>query len=233
MKSKNHKKAGALFTHYLTLSRLSSLSLSLSLFLSLLGCTSNPVADSQAQVELSQIKPAFSETIYRDMIEKNSAGEAEYTGFYNAFEYKATALNASVRKALLDRESEYYQWDEAKISLERNKAEQEMANETSVFISFYTPDRRNDNLSDGKSIWRVLLDVGGKRYVGKIKRLRTLLAELQALYPYHTRWNTPYMVSFPVPTLSIDRQPLTLTITGPVGARTVNFPGSINAEISK
>jgi hypothetical protein len=185
-------------------------------------CTTNPF--TQPRSELSQVSTRTEGTNYDAIIEASSAGDADFAGFYNTFAYKATLQNSPAREALVNKQAEYYQWDEAKTASEREKSRQEMASETDIFLSFFTPERRNDNLADTKSIWRVLLDVGGHRYVGKVKRLRTLLAEQQALYPYHTRWNTPYLVTFPVPTTAIETQPATMTVTGPLGTRTVNFP---------
>lgn len=164
------------------------------------------------------------EPSYDRIIESFSAGDSEYSGFYNNFEYKATLLNSSIRSALLNRQASYYQWEREKTLAEREKQQKEMAAETEVFVSFFTPDRKNDNLSDLKTIWRVYLEAGGRRYQGKVKKVRLLLAELQTLYPYHTRWNTPYSVSFSVPTTAIESQTTTLTITGPLGTRAVNFP---------
>lgn len=161
---------------------------------------------------------------YQNRIEKYSAGDSEYAGFYNNFEYKGTILNTEIRNALLEKQGQYYQWDRAKQATEREKSDREKGAETRVFLTFFTPDRRNDNLSDVRSIWRVYLDVNGQRYAGKVERVRTLLAELQVLYPYHTRWNSPYMVSFPVSTTRIENYPMTFTITGPLGTRAVKFP---------
>lgn len=170
--------------------------------------------------------PAEPGAIYIRQIEKYSDGEANYTGFYNTFEYKATLHNTAIRTAMLQKQNDYYQWDREKFLSEREKSEKEIASETTVFLSFYTPERRNDNLYEAKSIWRIYLDAGGRRYQGKVKRVRSLLAELQALYPYHTRWNSPYTVTFPVPTAAVETQNLTLTVTGPLGSKTVKFPAT-------
>jgi hypothetical protein len=183
-----------------------------------------PEASSTSGVNNDASTPESPEA-YSMKIEAYSDGEAEYSGFYNNFEYKATLLNTSIRDALIKRQSEYYQWDRDKLATEREKSNQEMATETAIFMSFFTPDRKNDNLADIKSIWRIYLDVGGRRYQGKVKKLRTLLAELQALYPYHTRWNTSYLVQFPVPTTAIESQDSKLTVTGPLGTKMVSFHG--------
>jgi hypothetical protein len=199
---------------------LATLLLSLAL-LPLLSCTAEPmkeVAPPFGDTSI-QVKPKFDR-----LIERYSNGDVEYSGLYNNFEYKATILNSVIRDALVEEQTEYYQWDHSKTATERDKANKELASETQVFVSFYTPDRHNDNLADVKTIWQIYLDVGGRRYEGKAKRIKSLLAELQTLYPYHSRWNTPYMVSFAIPTSAIETQESTFTITGPLGTRAVKFP---------
>lgn len=160
---------------------------------------------------------------YDDRINAYSDGEAEYVGFYNNFDFRATLLNGPIREALIDQQAGIFQWDPEKRSTEREKSFQEMASTTTVFMSFYTPERRNDNLGDPKSIWRVYLETGGRRYQGKVTRLRTPLPEVQALYPYHSRWNSAYSMEFPIPTTAIEGQGSALTVTGPLGSKTVNF----------
>ena len=187
---------------------------------SLVACSSSPKQTTTPVEE--QGKPDVARA-YDEVIERYSDGDTQYSGFYNNFEYKATLLNSTVRGALVTRQADYYQWDRDKRQTEREKSDKEASAETTVFLSFFTPDRRNDNLSDTKSIWRVYLDSGGRRYQGKVKKVRSLLAELQALYPYHTRWNSPYILTFPVATAAIETQATTLTVTGPLGSRTVQF----------
>lgn len=160
---------------------------------------------------------------HTEIIEKNSSGDSEFSGLYNTFELKATILNTPVRDALIQRQAEYYQWDQAQISAEREKSLQENSSESAIFVSFSTPERRNDNLADKKTIWRVFLDVGGKRYVGQAKKDRRLIAELQSLFPFHTRWNTPYIFTFPVAMNAIETDPIKLTVTGPLGSRVLEF----------
>jgi hypothetical protein len=157
------------------------------------------------------------------VIEDNSAGDSQFSGLYNTFELKATILNSEVREALLRRQSQYYQWDQAQQNTERERTLQELSSEANVFLSFSTPERKNDNLADKKSIWRIFLDVGGRRYVGQAKKERRLIAELQSLFPYHTRWNTPYMLTFPVGMTAIEAQTMKLTLTGPLGSRVLEF----------
>lgn len=189
-------------------------------------CTST--SNTNGSTASTPLKTSGPETIrvpksHIEVIEANSSGDSEFAGLYNTFELKATILNSPVREALVQRQAEYYQWDTAQVSTEREKATQENSAEAAIFISFSTPERRNDNLADKKSIWRIFLDVGGRRYVGQAKKDRRLIAELQALFPFHTRWNTPYLLSFPVGMSAIENQTMKLTVTGPLGSRVLEF----------
>lgn len=188
----------------------------LSLLLSA-GCETSPPLKAEEPVNV----PVARE--HADTIAIHSAGNEEFSGLYNTFEVKATLLNSEVREALIKRQADYFQWDQSQLATERDKARQELSAEIGAFLSFSTPERKNDNLSDGKSIWRILLDAGGRRYVGRVKRDRRLTVELQALYPYHTRWNTPYLVTFPIAASAIETGPAKMTITGPLGSRVLEF----------
>jgi len=198
------------------------LKLLLAVLLSLFATSCTTMSDQPGAVKGSKIE---SDKSYELEIGKYSAGEAEYNGFYNNFIYKATLHNSEIRSNLLQRQNEYYKWDHSKLLSEADKMEKEAAIQTNIFLSFYTPDRNNDNLADTKTIWKIYLEVGGQRYEGKAKKLRWLIAEIQALYPYHTRWNTPYLLSFQVPMSTIEGQDMTLMLTGPLGTRSVQFPG--------
>lgn len=161
---------------------------------------------------------------YEKVLDKYSAGDTEYNGFYHSFGFHAAILNSDLLEANVRLQTHFYLWDPARAELERDKIFKAAADGTSVFLSFFTPDKKNDNLASDKSIWRILLDVGGKRYVGKVKRLKNNLSEMISLYPFHTRWNTAYLVTFPIPVSQSENQVSKLTITGPMGSRNIDFP---------
>lgn len=161
---------------------------------------------------------------YEQEIERFSRGKTEYAGLYNNFEYKATILNSEIRSVVIGRRTTQYQWDAAKAASEREKSMQEMASTTQFFIAFFTPDFRNDNLSEAKPIWNIYLDAGGRRYEAKVTKVKMNLSELQSIYPYYTRWTTPYMATFNVPTAAIESQPSSLTVTGPLGTKSIDVP---------
>ena len=98
---------------------------------------------------------------YEKVLDKYSAGDSEYNGFYHSFGFHAALLNSDVLEANIRRQARFYMWDKTRTEEERDKLFKAASEGTAVFLSFFTPEKKDDNLSTEKSIWRVLLDVGG------------------------------------------------------------------------
>ncbi len=160
---------------------------------------------------------------YMDVIEKYTDKTRRYSGFYNTMDMEATVINSSVAEAQLGQSSMLYQWDDKKFAEEKAKYETRLNKETEIFLSFFTPEKKNDDLFKENTIWKIFLDVDGKRFEGKAKKIKLQLAEIEGLYPYHNRFYTPYSVTFPIPMKSIEGKALKMTITGAVGSGELNF----------
>jgi hypothetical protein len=162
---------------------------------------------------------------YVKVMDAHSAGDVEYVGAYNHFKFRATLMNSTIQNAILDRKAAFYLWDDLKKQQELALIQADNGTTTKVFLSFFTPDRRDDNLSSPKTIWALYLETPQGRYSGTAKRVRTSGTELMTLYPYHNRFTTPYMLEFPVALSATEGQTIKLTITGPLGTKTVEFNG--------
>jgi hypothetical protein len=162
-------------------------------------------------------------TDYMEVITKHSANVRRYSGFYNIFDMEATAITSDVAQAQLEQSSMLYQWEESRFAEEKGKFEARLSKETEFFLSFYTPDRKQDDLMKKTTIWKLFLDVDGKRYEGKATKLKLQMVEIEGLYPYHNRFYTPYSVIFPVSMRSIEGKPMKFTLTGAVGAGVMDF----------
>lgn len=160
---------------------------------------------------------------YEEIIEKNTQGAKTYEGLYNVMEFSATLQTPEVSQAIAKKTAQVYQWSESTVASEQLKMDQTLSSETSVMLSFFTPEPKHDNLSRNKSLWKVFLDVNGKRYEGKVIKIKQVTTEIQNLYPHHTRWSTPYKIVFPVPMNSIMNQEAKFTLTGPIGSESVTF----------
>lgn len=166
----------------------------------------------------------MSETEFQNTVEKFTRRSQQYQGLYNTVDIHATLRNSSVIRAQLEQNARLYQWDRAKFQLESNKAGEKAKNETEVFLSFYTPDRKNDDLQKSSTQWRTYLEVDGRRWEGKVTKVKTTEVEIQGMYPYYTRLATPYSVTFPVPIATVEGKEAKVTLTGPVALVVLAFP---------
>lgn len=182
--------------------------------LGLFGCATTP-----ENPELPLMTPTESNAT----IEKYSGSKKVYDGFQAVLEVGATLENSAVKSALLDKSARVYQWNTEQYAAEKNKLEAEKQRQSEVFVSFFVPDRKHDDLAKAGTKWKVFLDVNGRRLEGKVSKLKTILADVQMQFPYHTRWHTPYQIVFPLATTDLDGKPAVLMITGPVGSAKVEF----------
>lgn len=147
-----------------------------------------------------------------------------YDGFMNRLDVSGTLQNSKVVAALTDERARIYQWTEEQYQKEKALGEEGLAKKTEVFLSFFVPERKEDDLHKPGTKWKLFLDVNGKRYEGKSSKVKTLFSELMVLYPHHTRFGSPYLVEFPVSVREIEAFPSRMIITGPPGSTTLEFP---------
>lgn len=167
--------------------------------------------------------PEVSISEYERLVKQKTKKIEVYDGLYNKLTVQATWLDSDLTLASLSHNARLLQWDEEKYKQEKSTVISHHASTTEFFISFYTPEQKQDNLSSNKSIWKIYLDVDGRRFEGKASKVKLQLTEVQALYPHHNRWSTPYMLSFPIATGLSDNKKATLTLTGPAGVAQLSF----------
>lgn len=165
----------------------------------------------------------ISESEFESVTENYTEKTQVYSGLYNIMDISATLVNTPVAKAQLDQNARLYQWDTAKMTTEKVKSDENLNKETDIFISFYTPERKHDDLHKNQTLWKIFLDANGKRYEGKVKKIKLLTDEIRGLYPYHNRFATPYTITFPISVHSVESSSAKLTITGPVGSASLEF----------
>lgn len=166
----------------------------------------------------------ISESDYDQTVKRNSRQEQVYSGLYNAIDQRSIILNSEVSEAQVDQMARVYIWDENKYTQEKIKAEEKLRKESEFFVSFFTPERKHDDLNKNKTLWKIFLDVDGKRYEAKVSKIKLLTEEVQSIYPFHNRFSTPYMLTFPVAMKQIENsKSIKLTITGPVGTTSVDY----------
>ncbi len=175
----------------------------------LFSCTTHPHEEGRSE--------------YLRIIRENSAGDSQFAGVYKNFEFRTTLFTREVSLAVHKRLKQYYDWSQEENSQKSNERMEELNSKTKIWLSFYTPRGKDDNLANKNSIWRIYLLNRGTRYEGKPYPANINLSQAKALMPYHSRWATAYYVDFPVPTEQL-RGSVKLVITGPLGRREVDFP---------
>jgi len=181
------------------------------LLLALSSCTTYPHDDGREE--------------YLKKLDHYSAGDKQFSGLYDNFEFRGTLLTPTISRIIHNRMAQIYEWDNQQKQEHLQKEEEELQKHTRVWMSFFTPSSKDDNLDKKTSIWKTYLEVNGSRYEGTAVRSKQILSEAQALFPYHTRWATIYHLQFPLSSDQVEGQSAKLIITGPLGRREVVFPG--------
>jgi len=165
----------------------------------------------------------MNETAYEAVVDKWTDHVEDYNGFNNTVTIMATIVTPEVALAQVDQNARIFQWDQITYDNEKKKTETALTTKTDAFVSFYSPERKWDDLYKSKTLWKVFLDVNGQRYEGKAAKVKLLPREVQKMYHYHTVFATPYLISFPVAATSINGSPARLVFTGAVGSVNLNF----------
>ena len=201
------------------------MTLALSLFALLSSCATR-LATPEGVPEVSIAN--YEKTVF----EKTQKIEV-YDGLYNKLTVQSTWVDSLLAEYGLSHSARLSQWNEVKYRDERSKKVSKNAESTEFFVSFYAPERKHADLSSNKTIWKIFLDVNGQRYEGKAVKIKQLLSEVQALYPYHNRWSVPYSVTFPIATSLVEGKPAKLIFTGAVGSAELNFNNAPQATAAQ
>lgn len=187
----------------------------LSLAFALMSCSLRPTAPEGLNL--------ITEGEYHNIVDQYTQRSQKYAGLYNTMDVTATLVNSAVARGQVDQKARLLQWSPAQYSSEMEKIKKDLKNETAVFVSFYTPDKKNDDLQKMTTQWRIYLEAEGRRWEPKVIRIRQPVAETQGLYAYHTRFSTAYMMTFPVATTSVEGVNSKFIITGPLGISTLEY----------
>jgi hypothetical protein len=162
---------------------------------------------------------------YYDIIKKFSDRKELHQGLMNILQIQGTFLNSTVQRAQIQKKATAFQWPASDVESAMSKMEESLRSETIIFLSFYSPNPKLDDLDKIQSVWKIYLDVNNKRYEAKAVKQSGVYDEFLELYPYHTRFGTPYKIIANVPAINIEDYPSKLVITGTLGSISIDFPG--------
>jgi hypothetical protein len=160
---------------------------------------------------------------YMDTVDKFSDRAQAYSGLFNTLDVYGTILNSRVLSHQTDQMARIYLWEKEKYDEEIKKMNQSNEEESRFFVSIYTPDRKYHDLNKSKNLWKIFLDVDGRRFEGSAKKMKMLQPEIQGFYHFHTVFSTPYVVTFKVPMTLVQKHLSKMTFTGPIGSASLDF----------
>lgn len=181
-------------------------------------CSSTPTTENN-----SANTPSFSEDSYESQLDLHTIHDQQYSGLVNTLDVYITYHGPKMTEAILQKNALVFQWDSEKMNSVKLASDKELQKETQFFVSFYTPERKQDDFLKSKTLWTFFMDVEGKRYEGKVSKVKLLTSEIQAIYPHHSRFASAYQLSFPIAANSLINKKVKLTLTGTVGTIKAEF----------
>lgn len=193
-------------------------SLFLSLFLASTVSCAHFEKDSKLTTELKELRGKYYAHLNNVCVK-----DEVYDGLRNAFYYVVCPLDAETQSYQLELNRIYFLWDDTQYAEKKAEMEKSKSTETQLFLSFYTPDNKLNDLGSKNSNWRAFIDSSGKRYLSTIQKMKNRYEDLKVLYPNHSHWSTGYILTFSVPSTKIDFTSADFTLTGRVGYSKKSF----------
>lgn len=183
----------------------------------------NACSTPTKNTDLEKVFKQIPESEYKKIMNEYTFNDKKYNGFYNTYDSTITIINSVITEALLQRDGYFMQWDSAKAQSEREKSLQKMSSNSEFVISMFTPQSEHNDLDKPNSMWKVVLESAGQRYEGKITKLKKNLVQIQNLFPYHSRFNKAYIVTFDIPMTRIENEKSVIILTSSLGNSTFRF----------
>lgn len=162
---------------------------------------------------------------YKKVLKKWTEKDKVYQGknFVAAIHWEVTLLSPDMIKAQSEYYQKIYQTSEDKYnSFDQIKKDAEKY--TLFFVSFYSGERKYNELSDPKAGWRIALSDRVDTYDSPIiqKLGKHSLPLHRLFYPYQTNWSQGYYLKFPKIHIDnkLDRE-INLSIFSPIGNSTL------------
>lgn len=130
--------------------------------------------------------------------------------------WDATWLNPEMLDAQASLFARRYNLSASEESAKRLELESKNRGYAVFFISFFTQDRKFNDLANPAHGWQMTLESGGKKYKPLyIEKIKRPVPEDLLYYPHITHWSVGYRVSFP-PEAIQGGQPISLDLRNSV-----------------
>lgn len=172
----------------------------------LISCSSAEIKDEKST------KVAYQN--YNKILDKHTVDDEQYSGFSNIFQYKASFLTEELLAGQVEIQRIAYQWDSNEYRKANIAMNESITNKSIIFLSFFTPNNKYNDLDQPASIWRAYLEVNGQRYSAKVRKISKKYPRIKSLYPYHSPWSKAYSLEFPIGANNLSVESVKLIITG-------------------
>lgn len=170
---------------------------------------------------------------YNQLVESFTRQAYLYSGLINVFQLHATILNEEIVVRQLRFLADQYGWTDSNYRTERDKAAVKTKEATDFFLSFFASETVYNGLDETKSVWKIYLETNGQRIEGTVKKWKAPAPEIESIFPFFTRWHSPYRITFAIPTSQVQGTSSRLIIQGPLGAQVLDFPGVVYTGASE
>lgn len=147
-----------------------------------------------------------------------------YDGVNMEFSAVATLKSRAWRAAFTDKSAEIYALDEAERAALAGDQEAAHARGTDVVLALESPRWGNERLALDGARWKVFALQGGNKIypleIRELDRKHWPDTKLKAFFPYRTRWQTFYELSF----VRLAAGPVRLVVSGPAGTVDFDWP---------
>ncbi|GEM_PF-2602754 len=191
-------------------------------FISISNCASTGSSDLQnSQSENNSLSQ--NDLDYFSELNKWTRFDKSYDGLSNTIDMGVTLLNPVMVKSQIKQKAIIFGWTS---EMQNEELKKNLILDPSIefYLSFYTPDRKSNQLESEKSTWQIFLNHNGKRYLAKVFRIKEDKRTLYKLYPHQTPWHKPYKVTFDLKLKDVQPDsPIEFQISGPLGQSKVQF----------
>ncbi len=137
--------------------------------------------------------------------------------------WHATPLNSTVLAAQKKLYQEIYESSDVEAKNFIESIQQNGLGDALFFVSFYSGEKKFDDLKNPKAYWKVRLSIGDQTWdashIEKISRISPLE---RRLYPHLIPWATGYYISFPVTPDRLEEN-FSISVYNPETSSTLNW----------
>lgn len=160
---------------------------------------------------------------YIKMLRSLTKKHREYLGINQIFDLRATFLTTAVHSEQLKYKAHFKNWGPEKALSEKTDLNQKVTAKSSMFLSFFSPNRKSNKLDKEFSDWSIFIIVGNTEIPGEIRLFENQSDHVKVFYPESPPWSKTYLAEFPIDTNQIQSKDFRVKLMGPSGMAELKY----------